>query len=134
MSYISRNFRSRVFGTAAEPLGYCDLVVGLPTEYSGVLMTEPIYRSTYVVACREDSEIHIKGLADPELRQLRVGVYETSGLRQALTENGLKNGIHVLAVSHDTGVSRTPSSGDRWQRWLRGNSMGWACGSRLPGA
>ncbi|MGH8145089.1 MAG: ankyrin repeat domain-containing protein [Rhodanobacteraceae bacterium] len=102
MSYISHGFLKRAFGTAAEPLGHCDLLINIPVGVSGVLLTEPIYRSTYVFAYRKDSGIHIKSLADPALRKLRVGVYETSGLRQALAENGLKNGLQILSVSYDT--------------------------------
>lgn len=102
MSYINHGFLNRAFGNAADPLGHCDLLVDIPVGLTGVLMTEPIYRSTYVFAYRKDSGIHIKSLADPALRKLRVGVYETSGLRQALAENGLKNGLHVLTVSYDT--------------------------------
>lgn len=112
MSYIEHGFLKRAFGNAAEPLGNCDLVVDIPASVSGVLMTEPIYRSTYVFAYGKDSGIHIKSLTDPALRKLRVGVYQTSALRQALAENGLKNGVHVLTVSYDTA-----SNGGAQQQW-----------------
>jgi len=112
MSYVSYGFMKRAFGTAAEPLGNCDLVVDIPASVSDVLMTEPIYRSTYVFASRKDSGIHIKSLTDPALRKLRVGVYQTSALRQALAENGIKNGVHVLTVSFDTA-----SNGGARQQW-----------------
>lgn len=102
MSYISEHFLSRAFGTPAEPLGHCDLLVDVPVDYSGVLMSEPIYRSTYVLAYRADRGIHVASLADPALRKLRVGVYQTSAVREALAENGLKNGVQILTVSHDT--------------------------------
>lgn len=113
MSYLSRDLVKRAFGTAAEPLGHCDLLVGIPVGYTGVLATDPIYRSTYVFAYRKDSGIHIKSLADPALRKLRVGVYETSGLRQALAQHGLKNGLDVLTVSQDT--EGDPKSQQWWQ-------------------
>ncbi|TAL91321.1 MAG: hypothetical protein EPN69_10430, partial [Rhodanobacter sp.] len=106
MSYVNYGFLKRAFGTAAEPLGNCDLVVDIPASVSDVLMTEPIYRSTYVFASRKDSGIHIKSLTDPALRKLRVGVYQTSALRQALAENGIKNGVHILTVSYDTASNR----------------------------
>ncbi len=102
MSYLNKDLAKRAFGTAAEPLGHCDFLVGIPVDFSGVLTTEPIYRSTYVFAYREDSGIHIQNLDDPALRKLRVGVYETSGLREALARHGLKNGLDVLTVSQDT--------------------------------
>jgi quinoprotein dehydrogenase-associated probable ABC transporter substrate-binding protein len=106
MSYIDHGFLKRAFGNAAEPLGNCDLLVDIPASVSGVLMTDPIYRSTYVFAYGKDSGIHIKSLTDPALRKLRVGVYQTSALRQALAENGIKNGVHVLTVSYDTASNR----------------------------
>lgn len=102
MSYVNHGLLKRAFGNPSSPLGHCDLLVDIPADLSGVLATEPIYRSTYVFAYRKDSGIHIKSLADPELRKLRVGVYQTSGLRQALTENGIKDGLHILTVSYDT--------------------------------
>ena len=106
MSYIDHGFLKRAFGNAAEPLGNCDLLVDIPAGVSGVLMTDPIYRSTYVFAYGKDSGIHIKSLTDPALRKLRVGVYQTSALRQALAESGIKNGVHVLTVSYDTASNR----------------------------
>jgi quinoprotein dehydrogenase-associated probable ABC transporter substrate-binding protein len=112
MSYVDYGFMKRAFGTAAEPLGNCDLVVDIPASVSGVLMTEPIYRSTYVFAYRKDSGIDIKSLTDPALRKLRIGVYQTSAMRQVLAENGLKNHLHVLTVSYDT----TGDGGAR-QQW-----------------
>jgi quinoprotein dehydrogenase-associated probable ABC transporter substrate-binding protein len=102
MSYVSSGFLKRAFGDVADPLGNCDLVVGIPDSVSGVLMTDSIYRSTYVFASAKDSGIHIKSLNDPALKKLRVGVYQTSALRQALAENGIKNDVHVLTVSYDT--------------------------------
>jgi quinoprotein dehydrogenase-associated probable ABC transporter substrate-binding protein len=102
MSYVSSGFMKRAFGDMAAPLGNCDLVVGIPDSVSGVLMTDSIYRSTYVFASAKDSAIHIKSLNDPALKKLRVGVYQTSAMREALAENGLKNDVHVLTVSYDT--------------------------------
>lgn len=102
MSYVNSGFLKRAFGSAVEPLGHCDLVVDIPDSVSGVLMTDPIYRSTYVFAYGENSGIQIKGFNDPALRKLRVGVYQTSAMRQALADNGMKNDVHVLSVSYDT--------------------------------
>jgi quinoprotein dehydrogenase-associated probable ABC transporter substrate-binding protein len=112
MSYVNYGFLKRAFGNAAEPLGNCDLLIDIPASISDVLMREPIYRSTYVFASRKDSGIHIKSLTDPALKKLRVGVYQTSALRQALAENGIKNGLHVLTVSYDTA-----SNGGARQQW-----------------
>ncbi|MGH8148163.1 MAG: ankyrin repeat domain-containing protein [Rhodanobacteraceae bacterium] len=113
MSYLGQNMVKRAFGTAAEPLGHCDLLIGIPVGYPGVLMTDPIYRSTYVFAYRKDSGIHIKSLDDPALKKLRVGVYETSALRQALSQHGLKDGLDILSISPSTDVD--PKTQQWWQ-------------------
>jgi ankyrin repeat protein len=120
MSYLGQNMVKRAFGTAAEPLGHCDLLIGIPVGFPGVLMTDPVYRSTYVFAYRKDSGIHIRSLGDPALKKLRVGVYETSALRQALAQHGLKNDIDILPVSQSTDVD--PKSQQWWQveRMVRG--------------
>ncbi len=120
MSYVSHGLIKRAFGTAAEPLGHCDFLIDIPEGLPGVLMTDPIYRSTYVFAYRKDSGIHIKGLDDPALKKLRVGVYEASALRQALAEHGLKNGLDILPVSRETNID--PKTQQWWQveRMARG--------------
>lgn len=120
MSYVGHGLIKRAFGTASTPTGYCDLLIDIPVGISGVLMTDPIYRSTYVFAYRKDSGIHIKNLDDPALRKLRVGVYEASALRAALARHGLKNDVDVLPVSRETDVD--PKSQQWWQveRMVRG--------------
>jgi quinoprotein dehydrogenase-associated probable ABC transporter substrate-binding protein len=106
MSYVNSGFLKRAFGDAVDPLGHCDLVVDIPDSVAGVLMTDPIYRSTYVFAYGENSAIHIKSFSDPALRKLRVGVYQTSAMREALADNGIKNDVHVLTVSYDTASNK----------------------------
>lgn len=120
MSSLGHNLLERAFGTPAEPLGNCDLLIGIPVGYSGVLMTDPIYRSTYVFAYREDSGIRIRSLDDPVLRKLHVGVYETSALRQALAQHGVKNGVDILAVSRSTDVNPETQQWSQVERMVRG--------------
>jgi mxaJ protein len=54
--------------------GDVDFVVGLPTHFDMALTTAPIYRSTYVFVARQDQQLHIASLDDPQLTKLRIGV------------------------------------------------------------
>lgn len=83
-------------------LNLCDVMIDMPVDYEALLTTKPIYRTTYVLAYRSDRRLSIKSLDDPALKTLKVGVYETSGLRSALASHGVKNAnVTVMATSHD---------------------------------
>jgi quinoprotein dehydrogenase-associated probable ABC transporter substrate-binding protein len=83
-------------------LNLCDVMIGVPTDFEALLTTTPLYRSTYVFAYRNDKGFNIKSLKDPALSKARVGVYETSGLRNALANHGVKSNIVVMGTSHDS--------------------------------
>jgi quinoprotein dehydrogenase-associated probable ABC transporter substrate-binding protein len=82
-------------------LNLCDVMIGVPTDYEALLTTTPIYRSTYVFAYLKGKGIDIKSLKDPILQKARIGVYETSGLRNALATHGVKSNIIVMGTAHD---------------------------------
>ena len=52
----------------------CDLIPGVPADFEAVATTAPYYRSSYVFLTRADAP-PIASLADPRLRQLRIGVH-----------------------------------------------------------
>ena len=52
----------------------CDLIPGVPTDFEPVATTAPYYRSSYVFVTRADAP-PIASLAEPRLRQLRIGVH-----------------------------------------------------------
>ena len=58
----------------------------MPVQDRDILSTIPIYRTTYVLVWRNDENLSIKSLDDPRLKQLRLGVFQISALRQALSE------------------------------------------------
>jgi len=64
----------------------CDLMLDLPGDAEGVLSTAPLYRSTFVFATRADRNLDFKTLDDPRLKTLKIGVYQTSAIREALAE------------------------------------------------
>jgi quinoprotein dehydrogenase-associated probable ABC transporter substrate-binding protein len=82
-------------------LNLCDVMIGVPADYEVLLTTTPIYRSTYVFAYLQGKGIDIKNLNDPVLKKARIGVYETSGLRNALATHGAKSNVVVMGTAHD---------------------------------
>lgn len=55
--------------------GICDVVMGVPEGLDQTATTRPYYRSTYVFVSRQDRNLHIASLDDPQLRTLRIGVH-----------------------------------------------------------
>jgi len=78
----------------------CDVMFDMPSDTERVLVTTPLYRTTFVLASRSDRGITIRNLDDPRLKTLKVGVYQTSAIREALADHDVRNlSIHYL--SHD---------------------------------
>jgi len=88
----------------------CDVMLDMPLGGDDVLTTSALYRTTYVLAYRSDRGITIKNLDDPRLKKLRVGVYETSAIRQALADHGVSRvQIHYLSHNADLVPENQPS-------------------------
>jgi quinoprotein dehydrogenase-associated probable ABC transporter substrate-binding protein len=79
----------------------CDILVDIPSLYSGVLTTVPVYRTTYVLAWRSDRGLDITGLDDAKLKDLRIGAYQTSAIREALKRRGHSTNVTLHTVSHN---------------------------------
>ncbi|WP_108682274.1 quinoprotein dehydrogenase-associated putative ABC transporter substrate-binding protein [Methyloceanibacter sp. wino2] len=79
----------------------CDVLLGMPAGYDQVLTTTPIYRTPYVFVSREEDDIDIEGFDDPRLKELRLGVYQHSGLRLVLAKHGITDELDVHVLSHD---------------------------------
>ncbi|WP_020084049.1 quinoprotein dehydrogenase-associated putative ABC transporter substrate-binding protein [Hyphomicrobium zavarzinii] len=94
--YLERGITRQTFET-----NDCDVLVDMPSAYGGVLTTVPVYRTTYVLAWRSDRGLDIKGLDDPKLRDLKIGVYQTSAIREVLKRRGLSTNVVVHTVSHN---------------------------------
>jgi quinoprotein dehydrogenase-associated probable ABC transporter substrate-binding protein len=85
--------------------GMCDAMIDIPTGYETLLTTNPIYRTTYVLAYRDDKGLDIDGLNDPELKKLKIGVFQTSGIRQVLMQHGIFDNVSVHTISHDADIN-----------------------------
>ncbi|MBV9760023.1 MAG: quinoprotein dehydrogenase-associated putative ABC transporter substrate-binding protein [Acidobacteriaceae bacterium] len=74
ISYTWYPQRGKFFRKTLEA-GVCDVVMGVPEGLEEALETRPYYRSTYVFVSRQDRNLHIASLDDPQLRTLRIGVH-----------------------------------------------------------
>ena len=79
----------------------CDVMFDMPANYGPLLTTFPVYKTTYVLAYRSDKGIEIKGLDDPKLKDLKIGVFQTSGIREALAKRGIINNVKLQVQTHD---------------------------------
>ena len=102
VSYFWRSYTGDIVGQAFGQADECDLLLDMPTNSQDTLSTEPIYRTTYVFVSRTDEKLSFKSLDDPRLRQLRLGVFQISGLREALQSHGVFANVKVWPVSTDT--------------------------------
>ncbi|HEY1726322.1 MAG TPA: quinoprotein dehydrogenase-associated putative ABC transporter substrate-binding protein [Steroidobacteraceae bacterium] len=80
----------------------CDVMMDMPTDSEGVLNTTPVYRTTFVLASRSDRHLQFKNLDDPRLKKLKVGVYQTSAIREALLEHDVIENVFIHYLSHDS--------------------------------
>jgi quinoprotein dehydrogenase-associated probable ABC transporter substrate-binding protein len=84
--------------------GNCDLWMDMATDTEGAVVLTPLYRSTFVLAYRNDKGISIKSLDDPALKKLRVGVFQVSAIRQALADHQVVSNTVVHYLSHNADI------------------------------
>ncbi|WP_072396922.1 quinoprotein dehydrogenase-associated putative ABC transporter substrate-binding protein [Hyphomicrobium sp. CS1GBMeth3] len=90
----------------------CDILMDMPVALQDLLTTDPLYSTTYVFAYRADKNPKIESLDDPVLKDLRIGVFQHSGLREALERRGHKNlDLHIIAYDTDLQPKHQP-----WQQ------------------
>jgi quinoprotein dehydrogenase-associated probable ABC transporter substrate-binding protein len=101
VTYSWRPFIER--GLTRETFGrdMCDAMFDMPTNYGSLLTTFPVYRSTYVLAYRNDRGLKLTGLDDPKLKDLKIGVFQTSGIREALAKRGIVDNVALQTQTHD---------------------------------
>jgi quinoprotein dehydrogenase-associated probable ABC transporter substrate-binding protein len=81
--------------------GNCDLWMDMATDTEGAVLLTPLYRSTFVLAYRSDKGIDIKSFDDPTLKKLRVGVFQVSAIREALSDHGVDSNTVIHYLSHN---------------------------------
>ena len=105
VSYFWRPYLERGLTRETFANNECDILLDMPADYQSLLTTVPVYRSTYVLAYRDDGDISIKDLDDPLLKTLRVGVFQHSGVRLALAKHGVRDNVDIHVISHDADLS-----------------------------
>ncbi len=81
--------------------GNCDVWMDMASDTEGAMVLKPLYRSTFVLVYRDDKGIDIKSLDDPALKHLRIGVFQVSAIRLALTEHKVVDNTIVHYLSHN---------------------------------
>jgi quinoprotein dehydrogenase-associated probable ABC transporter substrate-binding protein len=84
--------------------GNCDLWLDMASDTEGAVVLAPLYRSTFVLAYRNDKGINIKSLDDPALKKLRIGVFQVSAMRQALSEHHIVDNTVIHYLSHNADI------------------------------
>lgn len=97
--YLERGLTRETFGNDE-----CDILLDMPADYVGLLTTVPIYRSTYVFAYRNDAGFTISDFDDRKLKDLRLGVFQHSGMRVALAEHGITENVAIHVISHNADI------------------------------
>lgn len=100
--YLMRGITRQTFET-----NDCDILLDMPASgfAGGIITTNPIYKTTYVLAYRSDRGLDFKNLDDPKLRDVKIGVFQTSGLRTALTRRGIISNVSLHVVSHNSDLN-----------------------------
>ena len=94
--YLERGLTRETFDT-----NMCDVLLDLPAVYEPALTTMPIYKSTYVIAYRNDRGFAFKNFDDPALKGLKIGVFQTSSIRQVMNKKGLAPYLKLKTLSHN---------------------------------
>jgi quinoprotein dehydrogenase-associated probable ABC transporter substrate-binding protein len=105
ISYFWRPYLERGLTRETFANNECDILLDMPADYQSLLTTVPIYRSTYVLARRDDGGKEIENLDDPILKELRIGVFQHSGIRLALAKHGVRDNVEIHVISHDADLS-----------------------------
>jgi quinoprotein dehydrogenase-associated probable ABC transporter substrate-binding protein len=94
--YLERGLTRETFDT-----NMCDVLLDLPAVYEPALTTIPIYKSTYAIVYRSDRGFVFKDFDDPKLKGLKIGVFQTSSIRQVMTKKGLAPYLKLKTLSHN---------------------------------
>src|SRR6476620_5327562 len=73
ISFFWRPMLERALNRETFDAQRCDMMIDVPANYGSQLTTTPVYRTTYVLAYRNDKGLYFKSFDDPKLKQLRIG-------------------------------------------------------------
>jgi quinoprotein dehydrogenase-associated probable ABC transporter substrate-binding protein len=102
-SYFYRPYLERGLTRQTFDNNECDILMDMSPDDERMMTTIPVYRSTFVLAHRNDKGINIKSFDDPKLlNDYKVGVFQHSAIRTVLQEHGFnRNNSVVRTIAHD---------------------------------
>jgi quinoprotein dehydrogenase-associated probable ABC transporter substrate-binding protein len=102
-SYFYRPYLERGLTRQTFDNNECDILMDMSPDDERMMTTIPLYRSTFVLAHRNDKSIAIKSLDDPKLlNEYKVGVFQHSAIRTVLQEHGFNRENSVVrTIAHD---------------------------------
>ena len=103
VTYFYRPYLNRGLTRQTFDNNECDILMDMTADDERMLTTIPVYKSTFVLAYRNDKGIDIKSLDDPKLlNDYKVGVFQHSAIRTVLQEHGIKRENTVVrTIAHD---------------------------------
>lgn len=103
VSYFYRPYLNRGLTRQTFDNNECDILMDMTPEDERMMTTIPLYKSTFVLAYRNDKGIDIKDLSDAKLlNDYKVGVFQHSAIRTVLQESGInRNNTVVRTIAHD---------------------------------
>ena len=101
VTYSWRPFLERGLTRQTFDQDMCDVMFDMPANYGPLLTTFPVYKTPYVLVYRNDKGLELTGLDDPKLKDLNIGVFQTSGLRAVLAKRGIVDNVKLQIQSHD---------------------------------
>lgn len=103
VSYFYRPYLNRGLTRQTFDNNECDILMDMTPDDERMITTMPLFKSTFVLAYRNDKGIRINSLDDPKLlNDYQVGVFQHSAIRTVLQEHGMKReNTHVRTIAHD---------------------------------
>jgi len=103
VTYFYRPYLNRGLTRQTFDNNECDILMDMTPDDERMLTTKPLYKSTFVLAYRNDKGIDIKDLSDPKLlNDYKVGVFQHSAIRTVLQENGMNRANTIVrTIAHD---------------------------------
>lgn len=83
-------------------LAHCDVIMGVGSANELLQNTNPYYTSTYALVYRADSGLSLESMADPALRDLRIGAIAQTPPVTVLAKRGLLKNMKPYHLMVDT--------------------------------
>lgn len=103
VSYFYRPYLNRGLTRQTFDNNECDILMDMTPDDERMMTTIPLYKSTFVLAYRNDKGIKINSLDDEKLlNDYKIGVFQHSAIRTVLQEHGVKReNTIVRTIAHD---------------------------------